>query len=151
MNVDGAALAKRSTSSSLPNPSCLTANYGDARITSACSCIGVPAVTVYVTHTASIQTLTSITTSDITTTTATTTLTTSSTSTEVDYVATSTCGAPNPSNVITNGDFECDTLAPWYIAQGSTSEARDGSTGVHLIAGNGSNYRLKTICDYYLK
>ena len=101
------------------------------------------------------QVLTSIITSAIASTISPTIVSTSPISLEnVDRVA-AVCAVGKPTDVITNGGFECssNSIAPWFVASNTNKDgqARDGTNGVHLVAGSGSEHRLKTAADYYYK
>ncbi|POR30909.1 Galactose-binding domain-like protein [Tolypocladium paradoxum] len=103
-------------------PKCMTSGvtYADARITSACSCIDVPASTVSTTYTAGTQTVTA---TNIASVTATATVTEWSTVSTVttDGISTVTVDPPAPTNLIINPGFE-GGLDPWtfYNNDGSS-------------------------------
>ncbi|KAH8807317.1 hypothetical protein F5884DRAFT_788962 [Xylogone sp. PMI_703] len=152
VTVDAAhALDKRSL---LPPPKCLGTTYLASRITSACSCIGVPAVTVSATFTVSTDTVTftseydSTATVDVTATeidtitiysSVTTTETTTSTTTETETAsatATAVCPPPQPDEVISNAGFECGGLGAWSTPEEGLAEV--------ISPGINSNFMLHT-------
>ncbi|KAK8062823.1 hypothetical protein PG997_014920 [Apiospora hydei] len=110
--------AKRAPSSSssivVATPSCIaTTNYPPDRITSACSCIGVPAKTVRVTQTAAAMTTTNTNTVRATTTVTVATTSVTTTVTVTGGVATATLPAATPSPL----DFEAaDQSGTWTWA-----------------------------------
>ncbi|KAK5996025.1 hypothetical protein PT974_04448 [Cladobotryum mycophilum] len=122
-----------------PPPYCMTngATYPASRITSACSCINVPASTVSVTYTAGTQTVTETSTSSVTA-----TVTTTSTQT-INKVLTSgiktvTVTPPAPTNLVPNGDFEkgagTSSIIPWIFQPGvgtwqGIGQVTDGPSG----------------------
>ncbi|KAF4463911.1 PAN domain-containing [Fusarium albosuccineum] len=112
-------VVKRDAAASPAPPKCMTngVTYPASRITSACSCIDVPAVTVSVTQTVSIETVTR-------TTTAYTTPLATITAWETIYTATSSgvltaTVAPPSVNRLINGDFETGTLEGWQLVPDS--------------------------------
>jgi hypothetical protein len=60
-----------------------------------------------------------------------------------------TCGAPNPTQVIINGDFECGTLTPWVV---TNQLGGDSETVIPAPSGDPApgNYALETTSNYYL-
>ncbi|KAK7409164.1 hypothetical protein QQX98_008657 [Neonectria punicea] len=88
--------------------------YPASRITSACSCIDVPASTVSVTNTVSTETVTQTITSYITSSATITTWTTVSTATTGGGF-TVTVGPPASTNRIVNGDFETGNAEGWEL------------------------------------
>ncbi|KAH6887010.1 hypothetical protein B0T10DRAFT_575435 [Thelonectria olida] len=106
--------AKRDVAASPPK--CMTngVTYPASRITSACSCIGVPATTVSATYTASTETVTYTATVYTTPSATVTTWTTIRTGT-TGGVFTVTVGPPYPTNRIINGDFEIGNADGWQL------------------------------------
>ncbi|KAJ3548193.1 hypothetical protein NM208_g1123 [Fusarium decemcellulare] len=112
-------VAKRDAAASPAPPKCMTngVTYPASRITSACSCIDVPAVTVSVTQTVSTETVTH-------TTTAYMTPLATITAWETFYTATSggvltVTVAPPSVNRLINGDFETGTPEGWQLVPDS--------------------------------
>ncbi|RFU24361.1 hypothetical protein B7463_g11982, partial [Scytalidium lignicola] len=140
VNAEGSIVQKRQD---VPTPDCLGTTYPASRITSACSCIGVPALTVSATYTASTETDTVVATESSTATVDVTTTVTAGPTTYPTVTATVTCGVPSPTDVIVNGGFECDTLTPWTVKD------KCGGTTVEVIApGDNSKYLLHTKSDW---
>lgn len=83
-------------------------------------------------------------TSFVTTTTSTTETLTASATINPTITQTVTCGAPAPTDVISNGGFECDTLTPWTVYN-----QLGGDTEAVVAPGDNSNYALKTESNYY--
>ncbi|KAM5343396.1 hypothetical protein ACJ41O_011933 [Fusarium nematophilum] len=107
-------VAKRQASATPPK--CMTngVTYPASRITSACSCIDVPATTVSLTHTVSTWTVTYTETSYTTPSATETVWATVSTAT-TGGVSTVTVGPPAPTNRIINGNFADGSDSGWEL------------------------------------
>ncbi|KAH6974381.1 hypothetical protein BKA56DRAFT_659099 [Ilyonectria sp. MPI-CAGE-AT-0026] len=111
-------VAKRDATASPPK--CMTngVTYPASRITSACSCIDVPATTISATYTVSTETVTQTITSYTTPSATVTSWTTVSTAT-TGGVLTVTVGPPSGVNRIINGDFETKNADGWELIPAS--------------------------------
>ncbi|PKS11287.1 hypothetical protein jhhlp_003049 [Lomentospora prolificans] len=148
-------LVKRDTIASPPK--CMTngVSYPASRITSACSCIDVPASTVSVTYTAGTETVsTGYTTPSITL-----------TNWETVYTATTggtftaTVGPPVGAERIVNGDFETGDIEGWelspetWAAQMSTwnSAPISGNWSLLVLGSEGSLGKLRHVLPVYME
>ncbi|KAM0420468.1 hypothetical protein ACHAPT_011760 [Fusarium lateritium] len=137
------ALAKREAS--VNPPKCMTngVTYPASRITSACSCIDVPASTVSVTHTAGTETVTETSTVFIAPSATTTTWTTVSTATS--GVQTVTVGPPGSVNRISSSTFQDGTLNGWELVPDTWKGAMRGTASDWVFALSGTGEGLGTL------
>ncbi|KAI5460141.1 hypothetical protein BGZ63DRAFT_406087 [Mariannaea sp. PMI_226] len=126
-------VAKRDATAVSP-PHCMTngVTYPASRITSACSCISVPASTVSVTQTVATEVVTYTETSFVTPTDAVVT-TWATVATDTSVVTTVTVGPPAGTNRIVNGDFETGNSDGWEL---TPSDWTGTMTSVRVDPGN---------------
>ncbi|KAK5992103.1 hypothetical protein PT974_05501 [Cladobotryum mycophilum] len=137
-----AALKARTAVPEVDPPHCMTngVTYPASRITSACSCIGILASTVYITHTAVTKTVSSTIVSHVTATHSTTAWHTVSTATTSGVkTVTVTVSPPSPPTDVPNGDFQTGDQSPWQFGDGthtwtSSIQSVTGSSGDQTYA-----------------